>query len=210
MFESPWPWCPAPWAYTTLPVSFPFFFFFNGDWRLETFTCSLTAVNVLNILATTQRAALSEMCKCSQIRVYERMWPPVEMIVVFLCVWLWFIFDMLLSLTAPKTFPETVKQSEQQQAAETTSAAPVHSVKSSNLQSSTICPTEALKGKLVLFIHIYGRILGPGVRKRMRGGRFIFHYPEKSWNVENTVDILRQHQHAFCRWIGETVSQSQF
>ncbi|KAM8753723.1 uncharacterized protein AB9X84_010790 [Acanthopagrus schlegelii] len=55
-------------------------------------------------------------------------------------------FDIKVT-DAPKTFPETVKQSEQQQAAETTSAAPVHSVKSSNLQSSTICPTEALKGK---------------------------------------------------------------
>lgn len=55
---------------------------------------------------------------------------------------------MLFSFTAPKPFPEIMKQSEQQQTAETTSAAAVHSsVKGSNLQSSTVRPMEALKGK---------------------------------------------------------------
>ncbi|XP_030279508.1 uncharacterized protein LOC115585340 [Sparus aurata] len=54
-------------------------------------------------------------------------------------------FDIRVT-DAPKPFPEIMKQSEQQQTAETTSAAAVHSsVKGSNLQSSTVRPMEALK-----------------------------------------------------------------
>lgn len=44
-------------------------------------------------------------------------------------------FDLFLLFTAPKTFPETMKQPERQQTEETTAAAAVHGVKGSNLQS---------------------------------------------------------------------------
>lgn len=63
---------------------------------------------------------------------------------------------MLFSFTAPKPFPEIMKQSEQQQTAETTSAAAVHSsVKGSNLQSSTVRPMEALKGKFYFSVDLF-------------------------------------------------------
>ena len=115
--------------------------FISFFWWLEAgnFHSSLTVVDVLNILATTQRAAFSEILLYGNDRYLS-----VYVIGIY--------FQMLFSFTAPKPFPETMKQSEQQQTAETTSAAAVHSVKGSNLQSSTVRPTEALKGKFFFLL----------------------------------------------------------